>query len=141
MKEIKAYVRRAEVNEVIEELRAAGAPGISVIEIHPVGYGYEPSGFEPHAARLVQRYQYLAIVKLEIMCADHQLDRLLQVIRAHCCTGAPGDGVIFVSEIADVIRIRDGVRGEDALRPETSRKWSVGPRETGVATKDRAIGR
>ena len=90
MKEIKAYVRRDEVNEVVEKLQAAGAPGVSVIEIHPVGYGYEPSGFEPHGARLVQRYRYLAIVKLEIICADHQLGRLLQVIQAYCRTGASG---------------------------------------------------
>ena len=117
MKEIKAYVRRDEIDEVVEALRAGGAPGVSVIEIHPVGYGYEPNGFEPHAARLVQRYRYLRVVKLEIMCADHQLERLLSVLQAHCHTGAPGDGMIFVSEIADAIRIRDGVHGADALRP------------------------
>lgn len=117
MKEIKAYVRRDQVNALVEELRGAGAPGVSVIEIHPVGYGYEPSCFEPHVAGLVQRYRYLAVVKLEIICADYQLDRLVRVIHAHCRTGAPGDGMIFVSEIADVLRIRDGERGEKALRP------------------------
>jgi nitrogen regulatory protein P-II 1 len=117
MKEIKAYVRKTEVNEVIENLRAAGAPGVSVIEIHPVGYGYEPNGFEPHSAGAVQRYRYLTIAKLEIICADHQLDRLLDVLQAHCRTGAPGDGMIFVSEIADAVRVRDGMHGEEALRP------------------------
>ncbi len=117
MKEIKAYVRRDETDEIVEALRAAGAPGVSVIEIHPVGYGYEPSGFEPHAARLLQRYRYLRVVKLEIMCADHQLERLLHVLEAHCRRGAPGDGMIFVSEIAEAIRIRDGVHGADSLRP------------------------
>ncbi len=119
MKEIKAYVRREEVDEVIEHLQAAGAPGVSVIEIHPVGYGYEPSGFEPYAARPVQRYRYLHIVKLEIICADHQLGRLLDAIQTSCRTGAPGDGMIFVSEIAEAIRIRDGVRGQEALQPRT----------------------
>src|SRR5436309_3105404 len=62
MKEIKAYIRRDEINEVVEKLQAAGAPGVSVIEIHPVGYGYEANRFEPHAARLVDRYRHLAIV-------------------------------------------------------------------------------
>ena len=121
MKEIKAYVRRDEVDEVIERLQAAGAPGVSVIEIHPIGYGYEPSGFEPYTARPVQRYRYLAIAKLEIMCADHQLGGLLDVIQASCRTGAPGDGMIFVSEVTDAIRIRDGMRGEEAL-------WQRAPR-------------
>jgi nitrogen regulatory protein PII len=135
MKEIKAYVRRGDVNEVVERLQAAGAPGVSVIEIHPVGYGYEPSGFEPHAARLVQRYRYLAIVKLEIICPDHQLGQLLEAIQGCCRTGGPGDGMIFVSEIANAIRIRDGVSGEDALRQKTAPGRSGVERDAPVGTK------
>lgn len=117
MKEIKAYIRRDEVDQVIEKLEGAGAPGVSIIGIHPIGYGYEPNTFQPMKAGLVQRYRYLAIVKLEMFCADNQLERLLQVIRDYCCTGNPGDGMIFVSEVAEAVRIRDGVRGESALRP------------------------
>lgn len=115
MKEIRAYIRRYDIDEVIEHLRAAGAPGISVIEIHPVGYGYEPSGFEPRAARLVQQYRYLAVVKLEIICTDDQAERLVRVIQAQCHTGESGDGMIFVSNITDAIRISDGARGDAAL--------------------------
>jgi nitrogen regulatory protein PII len=115
MKEIKAYVRRDEINDVVEQLHRAGAAGVSVIEIHPVGYGYEANPFEPHGARLVDRYRHLAIVKLEIMCADAQVDRIVDIIQARCRTGNRGDGMIFVSEIADAVRIRDGVRGERAL--------------------------
>lgn len=117
MKEIKAYIRRDEVDQVVEKLERAGAPGVSIIEIHPIGYGYEPNVFQPPKAGLVQRYRYLTIVKLEMFCADNQLERLLQVIRDYCCTGNPGDGMIFVSEVAEAIRIRDGVRGDSALRP------------------------
>lgn len=117
MKEIKAYIRRDEVNQVVEKLERAGAPGVSIIEIHPIGYGYEPNAFAPPRAGLVQRYRYLTIVKLEIFCTDSQFERLLQVIRDYCCTGNPGDGMIFVSEVVEAIRIRDGVRGAGALRP------------------------
>jgi len=131
MKEIKAYVRRDQVNALVEELRGAGAPGISVIEIHPVGYGYEPSYFEPHVAGLVQRYRYLAVAKLEIICADYQLDQLVGVIHAHCRTGTSGDGMIFVSEITDVLRIRDGERGEEALR-QSVREGREVPRQAAV---------
>ena len=116
MKEIKAYIRRNEVNEVVENLQRAGAPGVSVIEMHPVGYGYEANPFQPHGARLVDRYRYLTIVKLEIMCTDSQIDRFLDVIQRSSSTGNPGDGMIFVSEIVDAVRIRDGARGEGALR-------------------------
>ena len=116
MKELKAYIRRHEVNDVVERLQRAGAPGVSVIEIHPVGYGYEANPFEPHGAPLVQRYRHLAIVKLEIMCADNQVERLVDVIQGSCGTGNPGDGMIFVSEILEAVRLRDRVRGEPALR-------------------------
>jgi nitrogen regulatory protein P-II 1 len=115
MKEIRAYIRRYKVDDVIERLRAAGAPGVSVIEIHPVGYGYEPNGFEPRVARLVQQYRYLAVVKLEIICTDNQAEALLRVIQARCRTGESGDGMIFVSNITDAIRISDGARGHAAL--------------------------
>ena len=128
MKEIKAYIRRDEINEVVEKLQRAGAPGVSVIEIHPVGYGYEANPFGPHAARLVDRYRHLTIVKLEIICADNQVDALLEVIQMSCCTANPGDGMIFVSDVVDAVRIRDAARGERALQgsrgPERARQAS-----------------
>ncbi len=116
MKEIKAYIRRDEINEVVERLQRAGAPGVSVIEIHSGGCGYAASPFEPHRALPVDRYRYLTIVKLEVMCADEQLDRLVDVIRTSCGTGNPGDGMVFVSDIVDAMRLREGARGEAALR-------------------------
>ena len=115
MKEIKAYIRRDEINEVVERLQRAGAPGVSVIEIHPVGYGYEANPFAPHGARLADRYRYLTIVKLEIMCADSQVEPLVEVIQTTCCTGNSGDGMVFVSDVVGAVRIRDGARGEGAL--------------------------
>ena len=117
MKEIKAYGRRDEINEVVERLQRAAAPGVSVIEIHPVGYGYEANPFEPHGARLVDRYRHLTIVKLEIVCTDEHLEALLEEIQTSCRTSKPGDGMVFVSEVAEAIRIRDGVRGAGALHP------------------------
>ncbi len=117
MKEIKAYVRRDEVDQVVEKLEGAGAPGVSVIEIHPIGYGYQPNALQPLKSGPVRRYGYLAIVKLEIFCADHQLERLLQVICDYCGPGNAGDGMIFVSEVVEAVRIRDGVRGDSALKP------------------------
>lgn len=115
MKEIKAYIRRDEVNQVVQKLHEAGAPGVAIIEIHPLDYGYEANPFAPHRAGLVDRYRHLAVVKLEIMCRDVELERLVQVIRAQCHTGNVGDGMIFVSEVIDAIRISDGACGEVAL--------------------------
>lgn len=115
MKEIKAYIRRDEVNHVVQKLHDAGAPGVAIIEIHPLDYGYEVNPFAPHRAGLADRYRYLAVVKLEIMCRDAELERLVQVIQTHCWTGNCGDGMISVSEVVDAIRISDGARGEPAL--------------------------
>jgi nitrogen regulatory protein P-II 1 len=57
----------------------------------------------------------LSIVKLEVVCADQDLDRLAQVIENVCHTGGKGDGRIFVTEVVSAVRIRDGVRGVAAL--------------------------
>jgi nitrogen regulatory protein P-II 1 len=115
MKEIKAYIRRDQVNQVVERLCAAGAPGVSIIDIHPLGYGYEPNPFASHAAKLVERYRYLMIVKLEIICMDAQIESLVTVIQSCCCTGNRGDGMIFVADVVEAVRIGDGTRGEAAL--------------------------
>jgi len=115
MKEIKAYVQREYVNRAVNELQNAGAPGITIVEIHPVGYGYEPNYFEPRFDDVFKRYNCLRIVKLEIVCADRDLDRLIEAIRKTCATGEKGDGMIFVSDVSGAVRIRDGARGEQNL--------------------------
>lgn len=115
MKEIKAYIQRCCVNKVVDELEKEHAPGITIVEIHPVGYGYEPNyfGFQQHDA--YKRYSYLRIVKVEVVCADRDVDRFAETIRRLCSTGSRGDGMIFISDVSDAIRIRNGDRGEQAL--------------------------
>ena len=115
MKEIKAYIRRERVNQVVKTLEESGAPGITIVEVHPVGYGYEPNYFESDLIDVFERYRYMAIVKLEVVCADEQLAGFVQAVQEQCRTGDKGDGMIFVSEVSDAIRIRDGIRGEEAL--------------------------
>ena len=115
MKEIKAYVQRHLVNNAVDGLERAGAPGITIVEIHPVGYGYEPNyfGFRPEEA--LKRYAHLCVVKLEVVCADQDWERLAKVIEDTCCTGGKGDGRIFVTDVIAAVRIRDGLRGDGAL--------------------------
>lgn len=115
MKEIKAYIQRHMVNQAVEELERAGAPGITVVEIHPVGYGYEPSYFGFHPEDAIQRYAHHCVVKLEIVCADQDWERLTEIIERTCRTGGKGDGRIFVTDVSAAVRIRDGLRGERAL--------------------------
>lgn len=115
MKEIKAYIRRSCVNKVVSELEKAGAPGITIVEIHPVGYGYEPNYFEQQFGDPFKRYSYLSIVKVEVVCSDRDLERLVRVLCHECCTEGQGDGMIFVSDVGMAVRIRDGACGEEGL--------------------------
>lgn len=115
MKEIKAYIQRDCASRTVDELQAAGAPGMTIVEIHPVGYGYEPNYFETRSEDALKRYGYLRIVKVEIVCADRDVDSLVQAIQKTCRTGETGDGMIFVSDVSSAVRIRDGASGEEAL--------------------------
>jgi nitrogen regulatory protein P-II 1 len=115
VKEIKAYIQRSSVNDVVDALERVGAPGITIVEIHPVGYGYEPNYFEMQFDDAYKRYAYLRVVKLEVVCADRDLGRLLEVVRKTSYSGIKGDGMIFVSEVCTAVRIRNGACGEQAL--------------------------
>lgn len=116
MKEIKAYIRRSCVSKVVDELQKAGSPGISIAEIHPVGYGYDPKYYEHTFDNPLERFLDLQIVKIEVVCADEDVSRLLTVIQTTCQTGTKGDGWIFVGDISVAIRIRDGSRDPSALK-------------------------
>ena len=115
MKEIKAYIQRYRINKVVDALEKAGAPGITIVEIHPVGYGYDPNYFEQQFDDAFKRYNNVSVVKLEVVCHDQDLEGLIRTIQDAACTGGRGDGRIFVSEVIDAIRIRDAARGQEAL--------------------------
>lgn len=115
MKEIKAYIKRRCVNNTVTALDAAGAPGITVVEVHPVGYGYEPNYFESQFSDAFKRYENLHIVKLEVVCADKDWERMVETIRRTCQSGESGDGWIFVTDVEKAVRIKDGASGEDVL--------------------------
>ena len=115
MQEIKAYIRRSQVNQVVDKLGKAGAPGITIAEIHPVGYGYEPKYFTPPFGQMFKPFGPFEIVRLEVVCADADVEQFIQVVLEAGCTGIKGDGMIFVSEVSRAIRIRDGSSGEGIL--------------------------
>ncbi|MDQ6734335.1 MAG: P-II family nitrogen regulator [Nitrospirota bacterium] len=115
MKEIKAYIQQSPLNNTVDKLERAGAPEITVVEIHPVGYGYEPNYFGFQSEDAFKRYSHLRLVRLEVVCADQDWERLAKVIEDTCRTGAKGDGRIFVTDVAAPVRIRDGLRGGEAL--------------------------
>jgi nitrogen regulatory protein P-II 1 len=113
LKEIKAYIRTASLADTVRELQEARAPGITVVSVHPVGYGFDPNYFLPESDDPVGNY--CAITKLEIVCNDEDVDRFVEIISGKSYTGTKGDGMIFVASVDRVIRIRTGEQGKEAL--------------------------
>ena len=112
MKEIKAYLRPDLLDPVIRGLEDSGARDITVIRVDAINAAVNP---EKH--HFVQKYnvKYSGVAKLELVCRDANASRFADVIRKLACTGARGDGRIFIADVTGAINIRTGTTGEDAL--------------------------
>lgn len=112
MKEVKAYVRCPKAESVIEALEAVGIDGITVIDVMGLGPLADPSTSK-YSISCVERYSDVA--KIEVVCSDEDVHRIVEVIRTTAYTGMPGDGIVFVSPVEMTIKIRSGAVGEEGL--------------------------
>ncbi len=112
MKKIEAIIKPFKLDEVKDALHEVGIRGITVIEAK--GFGRQKGHTELYrGAEYV--VDFLPKVKLEVVIEDQQLDRAVEAIQQAAHTGRIGDGKIFVSAVDDVIRIRTGERGAEAV--------------------------
>ena len=112
MKKIEAVIKPFKLDEVKEALQELGVQGMTVLEAK--GYGRQKGQTELYrGAEYV--VDFLPKIKIEVVVADAQLDRALESITSAARTGRIGDGKIFVSEILDVVRIRTGESGAQAI--------------------------
>jgi nitrogen regulatory protein P-II 1 len=112
MKKIEAIIKPFKLDEVKEALQELGVQGMTVIEAK--GYGRQKGQTELYrGAEYV--VDFLPKIKIEVVIADDQLARALEAIATSARTGRIGDGKIFVSDILDVMRIRTGETGADAV--------------------------
>jgi nitrogen regulatory protein P-II 1 len=112
MKKIEAVIKPFKLDEVKEALHEVGLQGITVVEAK--GFGRQKGHTELYrGAEYV--VDFLPKVKIEVVCDDAVLERAVEAIIRSARTGRIGDGKIFVSPVEDVIRIRTGERGEDAI--------------------------
>jgi nitrogen regulatory protein P-II 1 len=112
VKKIEAIIKPFKLDEVKEALQELGVQGMTVIEAK--GYGRQKGQTELYrGAEYV--VDFLPKIKIEVVIADNQLDRALEAIAGAARTGRIGDGKIFVSDVLDVIRIRTGETGADAV--------------------------
>ncbi len=112
MKEVRAIIRVDKMREVQEALSGIGLPGLMVSRIE--GYGKQSGIVEQFRGREF-RVDLIPKVRMEIVCKDSDVDRIIDVIMKTARTGEIGDGKIFVYDVADAVRIRSGERGEAAI--------------------------
>jgi nitrogen regulatory protein P-II 1 len=112
MKKIEAIIKPFKLDEVKDALQDVGVQGITVTEAK--GFGRQKGHTELYrGAEYV--VDFLPKVKIEIVLPDERLEAAVEAIRASAQTGRIGDGKIFVSNIEEVIRIRTGETGADAV--------------------------
>lgn len=112
MKKIEAIIRPEKLQAVSNALEGAGCPGVTVSEVE--GHGKQKGVSEVWRGQKFE-VNLLPKVKIEVVVKNGDLDRISQVIVDAARTNAIGDGKIFVSDIADVIRIRTGEKGDIAV--------------------------
>jgi nitrogen regulatory protein P-II 1 len=112
MKKIEAIIKPFKLDEVKEALQEVGVQGITVIEAK--GFGRQKGHTELYrgAEYIVD---FLPKVKLEVVVTDQLLPKAIDAIKGAAQTGRIGDGKIFVTSIEQVIRIRTGETGADAI--------------------------
>ena len=112
MKKIEAIIKPFKLDEVKEALQEVGLQGITVLEAK--GFGRQKGHTELYrGAEYV--IDFLPKVKIEVVVNDDQVESAIEAIRKAAETGRIGDGKIFVSDLEQVIRIRTGETGEDAI--------------------------
>ena len=112
MKMITAIIKPFKLDEVREALSDIGVQGITVTEVK--GFGRQKGHTELYrGAEYV--VDFLPKVKIEAAIADELVDRAIEAIEGAARTGKIGDGKIFVSTLEQVVRIRTGETGQEAL--------------------------
>jgi len=112
VKKVEAIIKPFKLDEVKESLNEIGIQGITISEVK--GYGRQKGHTELYrGAEYV--VDFIPKIKLEIIVADSILAQVVGAIEKSAKTGRIGDGKIFVTNVEEVIRIRTGETGEDAL--------------------------
>lgn len=112
MKKIEAIVRHHKVDEVKEALVAVGLQGMTITEVR--GFGRQRGHTETYRGT-EYTVDFVPKVKIEIATADSLADKAVSAIVSAAKTGQVGDGKIFVTDLANVVRVRTGETGEAAL--------------------------
>jgi nitrogen regulatory protein P-II 1 len=112
VKKVEAIIKPFKLDEVKESLNEIGIQGITISEVK--GFGRQKGHTELYrGAEYV--VDFIPKIKLEIIVSDSILPQVVEAIEKSAKTGRIGDGKIFVTNVEEVVRIRTGETGEDAL--------------------------
>jgi len=112
MKKIEAIIKPFKLDDVREALSEIGISGMTVCEVK--GFGRQKGHTELYRGAEYM-VDFLPKVKLDIVLADEDVDRAIDMIIKTAQTGKIGDGKIFVTDIERVVRIRTGEEDEEAI--------------------------
>ena len=112
MKKVEAIIKPFKLEEVKEALANVGVKGITVTEVK--GFGRQKGHKELYRGAEYE-IEFLPKIKLEVVIPDGELEQVIEAVVSSARTGRLGDGKIFVTPMEEVMRIRTGERGEDAI--------------------------
>ncbi|MCA1765983.1 MAG: P-II family nitrogen regulator [Desulfobulbaceae bacterium] len=112
MKKIEAIIKPFKLDDVKEALNQIGIKGMTVSEVK--GYGRQKGHKEIYRGAEYE-VDFIPKTKIEIIIDAGQVDQVVETIREAANTGKIGDGKIFVLPIEEVVRVRTGEKGHDAI--------------------------
>lgn len=112
LKKIEAIIREDKVSDVREALKAIGIVGMNMIEIR--GHGRQ-GGIQLVGRAGSYQVDMLTKIQINIILSENNLEETIEAILNSAGTGQPGDGIIFVYPVDEVIRVRTRERGQEAV--------------------------
>lgn len=105
MKEIKAFIRPNKVNDIVHHLKDAGFENMTISSAEGTGKLQDENAFVSQKFSVTDS----EIAKLEIVAEDEDVDTICAIICEYGCTLNPGDGLIYVSDVEKVYRVKTGL--------------------------------
>ena len=112
MKMIAAVIKHFKLDDVRKTLTDIGVQGMTAIEVK--GFGRQKGHMEVYRG-VEYEVTFLPKIKIEVVVPDEKMDQVIAAIAESAKTGEIGDGKIFIYNLQDVVRIRTGERGEEAI--------------------------
>jgi nitrogen regulatory protein P-II 1 len=112
MKKVEAIIRHYKLEEVKQALTEQGITGMTITEVR--GFGRQKGHTEVYRGS-EYKVDFLPKIKVELVVADAALENVMNAIIRASQTGQVGDGKMFVTDLVDVVRIRTGEAGENAI--------------------------